>query len=141
MSPVTCRWLSTVTSTATYILLPTSVQGLFAHPVSPSADRTNCSMQSNPQLYVTSCGSRTLHPSYGGTTSILCDNYGFPLPVGRFVVFLQPAQPTAQTRGAAVAGRDKRWLSGTVRTPYFVRKIGKSVKHEHKQVLPNKNTW
>jgi len=84
--------------------------------------------------------SSTLHPSFGSTATILCDNYGSPLPVGQFVVFPQPAQPTIQTRGAAAAAgrRDKRWLSGTVRTPYFVRKTGKSVKHEHKQVLQNK---
>jgi len=68
----------------------------------------------------------------------LCDNYGFPLPVGRFVAFPQPAKPTGQTRGAAVAVSDKPRLSGTARTPRFAGKIGKSVTHEQKQVLPNK---
>jgi hypothetical protein len=32
MSPVTCRWLSTVTTTATYILLPTGTTGTFRSP-------------------------------------------------------------------------------------------------------------
>ena len=65
-------------------------------------------MQLDPQPYLASRGSLPLHPSYGETAIILCDNYGLPLPVGRVVVFPQPAQPTAQTRGAAVAGSDKR---------------------------------
>ena len=140
MSPVTCRWFS-VTSTATYILLPTSVQGLFAHPVSPSADRTDCSVQLDPQRYLTSCGSRPLHPSCGQTATILCDNYRLPLPVGRFVVFPQPAQPNAPTRGAAVAGRDTRWLSETVRTAYFVRKMVRALNTNTSRCRQVRNTW
>jgi hypothetical protein len=61
-------------------------------------------MQLDLQLYLTTCGSFPLLPSYGETSIILCDNYGLPLPIVRFVVFPQPAQ----TRGAAAAGSDKR---------------------------------
>jgi hypothetical protein len=91
-----------VTSTATYVLLPTGVQGLFAHRASPSAERTACSILSlvyhhtaifhfilhvekQPLLYVTNKGCHFLS-------------------TGRFVVrvFPQPARPTARPPKRAV---------------------------------------